>query len=172
MKKMNNNGFTVVELLTSFALASVVMILLTNILLTIKENYLQNKMEVELESQVALLSRTLNEIADVCPVKAFGSWGTTIDFAESSSCDLSAMKLTFANENEKLVATVTTFDKSNKKLGDDKYEFPKSATVDNTKIVRQILSTDTYLLIEFDINATLPMTGAKKTKTVKVLYKY
>lgn len=176
MRKLNNKGFTVVELLTSFTLASVVMILLTNILLTIKENYLQNKLEVELESQVALLSRRLNEDATNCTATSFGQWGSFIDFNDTPSCDFSSMKLTITQEDDRAIATIKKYDISGT-VSDDKYEFPKGTSVSATGISRIILTNDkgnelSYLLVQFDINATMPMTGEKKTKHVKVLYNY
>ena len=47
MRKTTERGFTVVELLTSFTLASVVMILLFNILIAVKADYVENKIETE-----------------------------------------------------------------------------------------------------------------------------
>lgn len=63
MKKMNQRGFTVVELLTSFSLATVVMVFLFNILISIKESYIGHKAVSEANTNQAFISRIINDDA-------------------------------------------------------------------------------------------------------------
>lgn len=63
MKKIDKRGFTVVELLTSFSLATVVMVFLFNILISIKEGYINHKILSEANTDQAFISRIINEDA-------------------------------------------------------------------------------------------------------------
>ncbi len=63
MKKLNQKGFTIVELLTSFMLATVVLIFLFNILLSIKEGYLGHKENTDMATDQSFISRIINEDA-------------------------------------------------------------------------------------------------------------
>ena len=63
MKRLNEKGFTIVELLTSFMLATVVMIFLFNILISIKDGYLNDKEIADMNTDESFISRIINEDA-------------------------------------------------------------------------------------------------------------
>ena len=58
---MNKKGFTLVELITTFALASVIIILLINIVLIIKNIYSKNNLKTELIIEQSNLSNLINK---------------------------------------------------------------------------------------------------------------
>ncbi len=58
---MKKNGFTLVELITSFALASVIMIFIFNIVVILKQNYISKSVRTDLMIKQALLSQKINE---------------------------------------------------------------------------------------------------------------
>ena len=58
---MNNKGMTTIELITSFVLASIVFILLFNVVLSLKDVYITNKLTTKLLINQANLSRSLNK---------------------------------------------------------------------------------------------------------------
>lgn len=61
MRKISNsNGFTIIELLTSFSLAMVVMVFIFNIVLLLKNSYILNSAKSELIVNQSLLSVELN----------------------------------------------------------------------------------------------------------------
>ena len=62
MKSINNqNGFTIIELITSFSLTMVVLVFLFNIVIIMKETYMTNTDKSELIVNQSLLSTALNE---------------------------------------------------------------------------------------------------------------
>lgn len=58
--KMNKNGFTLIELITTFALSAVIVILLINIVLIIKNIYIKSSVRTELLINQSNLSHVLN----------------------------------------------------------------------------------------------------------------
>ena len=58
---MKNKGFTLVELITTFALASVIIILLLNIIVLIKNIYVETNLKTELYINQSNLSNMLNK---------------------------------------------------------------------------------------------------------------
>ena len=58
---MNNRGITTIELITSFVLASVIFVILFNVVLMIKDVYSENGIKTELLINQANLSTSLNE---------------------------------------------------------------------------------------------------------------
>ena len=61
MNLKNNSGFTIIELITSFSLTMVVLIFLFNIVVILKETYVDNSVKSELIINQSLLSTALNE---------------------------------------------------------------------------------------------------------------
>lgn len=58
---MNKKGFTLVELITTFALATVIIVLLINIVLIIKNIYSKNNLKTELIIEQSNLSNLINK---------------------------------------------------------------------------------------------------------------
>lgn len=57
---MNKKGFTLVELITTFALSIVIITILVNVLLILKETYNKSEIKTKLLIEQGNLSRTLN----------------------------------------------------------------------------------------------------------------
>ncbi len=81
----NQKGFTIIELLTSFTLSTVVLVFLFNIIVIIKENYINSSLRSELVLQQSLLSDQLNyDAMEYTLVSATGSGGNyTFTFRKS-----------------------------------------------------------------------------------------
>lgn len=58
---MNSRGFTLIELITTFALSTVIIILLINIILVIKNIYSKNEVKTELIIEQSNLSNLINK---------------------------------------------------------------------------------------------------------------
>ncbi len=86
----NQKGFTIIELLTSFTLATVVLVFLFNILVIVKENYLNTSIKSELVLQQSLLSDQLNyDAMEYTLVSATGSGGNyTFTFRNDSGAQI------------------------------------------------------------------------------------
>jgi len=61
VNSMNKRGFTLIELITTFALSTVIIILLINIILVIKDIYTSNNIESELLIEQSNLSNLINK---------------------------------------------------------------------------------------------------------------
>lgn len=61
---MNKRGFTLVELISSFALSSIIIVLLLNLILTMKNIYTYSGSKTEMLIEQSNLSKNLNEILD------------------------------------------------------------------------------------------------------------
>lgn len=61
VNNMNKKGFTLIELITTFALATVIIILLINIVLVIKNIYTNNNIKSELLIEQSNLSNLINK---------------------------------------------------------------------------------------------------------------
>ena len=64
MIKLNKKGFTLIELITTFALASVLIIILINIIIVIKNVYSKNDIRSELLIEQSNLSNLINKKFD------------------------------------------------------------------------------------------------------------
>ena len=64
MIKLNKKGFTLIELITTFALASVLIIILINIIIVIKNIYSKNDIRSELLLEQSNLSNLINKKFD------------------------------------------------------------------------------------------------------------
>lgn len=74
--KLNNKGFTVVELLASFSLMMVVTIFLFEVVMELKNIYVSSSLETTVKNENALIARAINEqLADGVQVKNYD--GTT-----------------------------------------------------------------------------------------------
>lgn len=72
----NKKGFTIVELITSFALASVIMTFLFSIVMVLKNTYISKHVKTELVIKQSLLSQKLNDdfiSNNVTAIKTCGS---------------------------------------------------------------------------------------------------
>lgn len=171
MRKVNKKGFTIVELLTSFSLASVVMILLFNILLTIKENYIHNKLETEFESQFALLATALNEDAFKC--SGTGSATNNLYFTSSDVCQLNRIFIGSEQKDGKTVITYRRY-KSTWDYADTTYEFPEGVSLENIKLTPYTVdgtSTNRYYVFNLEFKITYPESGEEEKRTMKIFYK-
>ncbi len=74
--KLNNKGFTVVELLASFSLMMVVTIFLFEVVMELKNIYVSSSLETTVKNENALIARAINEqLADGVQVNNYD--GTT-----------------------------------------------------------------------------------------------
>ena len=60
MIRLNNRGFTLIELITTFALSSIIIIILINIIIIIKENYIKIELKSNLIVEQSNLSYLIN----------------------------------------------------------------------------------------------------------------
>jgi hypothetical protein len=123
---MNKKGFTLIELITTFALTSVIIIILINIVIVIKNIYTKNDVKSELLIEQSNLSNLINKKFDV-------------DFLNSyTQCNDSEFCYTFYfvdGTSSKLVVTDNYI-----KFDSYVYKFKKGTTSQNPTL--QLLDTE------------------------------
>ena len=159
----NNKGFTLVELITSFALASVIMIFIFNIVVLLKNNYISKSVRTDLLIKQSLLSQKINE-----------------DFKSNNIKDVVACdntkkcyEVTFADDTKKRI-TISADDKTIT-YGDYVYEISSASYTNKINVtVKKITASDNTLndsLLVIDI----PIYNKKYANTnfgVKVVYQF
>lgn len=102
MNMMNNKGFTLIELITTFALSTVIIILLVNVVLVIKNLYIKFDVKSKLLIEQSNLSNLMNKKIYNGNVNSHTSCGTacfTFDYIDGTSSILvvSEDKIAFDN---------------------------------------------------------------------------
>lgn len=157
---MKKNGFTLIEILVSFSLASVVMILLLNVILILKDLYMEDGMKTTLFINQSNFQKRLEEEItekEVTEVNSCGEHCLTFSFQDGSTKTLSYNKvagtLTFDTYQVKLVkgSKINVFEATTKTI----------TNIKNTSYNNSILSVKvsiTHKLIdgEFGINLVYP----------------
>ena len=105
---MNKKGFTLIELITTFALSTVIIIILLNIISIIKNIYVQNNIKSSLAIEQSNLSKLMNETFDN-KLKYYYSCKDSDDCyifsfenEENANLDVQTDKLSFKNYTYKL----------------------------------------------------------------------
>ncbi len=75
---MNKKGFTVVELITSFALTMVITVFLFEVLIDIKDIYVETAVKTSIQQKLAVISKNVKRV--IAPR------GTTVICSSSNSC--------------------------------------------------------------------------------------
>ena len=160
---MNKKGFTLVELITSFALASVIMIFVFNIVVILKQNYISKSVRTDLMIKQALLSQKINEDF------------TNNNVKEVATCDnvKKCYEFTFLDDTKKKL-TISADDKTIT-YGDYSYQLTNAsyATKINVSVsksnVTDITLNDSILIVD------MPIYNKKYTDTnfgIKVIYQF
>ncbi len=157
---MKKNGFTLVEILISFSLSSIVMVLLLNIVLLLKDLYVEDGMKTMLLINQANFNKRLeDELSknEVTEISSCGESCLTFNFLNGSTKTLSYNQaenaLTFDNYKAELVKGT--------KVGVFKAQTKTITTISNPSYNNSILSIEipiTHNLIdgEFGVNFIYP----------------
>ena len=156
---MNNKGMTVIELITSFVLASIVFIILFNVILSLKDVYVDNGLKTKLLIEQANLSRSLN--------KEINSSKTIISI--NKSVDEQSLNYTFTYSDGTSKTLIIndgeiTFDGFTYELEDN----ITSKGIDNDYISVKPLSTFNLLIIDIPVESS----SVSGNYGVKVVYRF
>ena len=124
---MNKKGFTLIELITTFALATVIIIILLNIISIIKNIYVQNDVKSTLAIEQSNLSKLMNEKFD----------NKLLYYVACNDGDYCYI---FSFENEESVKLVV--EKSKISFGEYTYKLDKNTEVKNPTLTREYVDLD------------------------------
>lgn len=139
---MNKRGFTLIELITTFALATVIIIILLNIISIIKNIYVQNNIKSSLAIEQSNLSKLMNE-------KFNNKLKYYIACNDSEYCYM------FSFENEENIKLIVEENKI--RFGEYTYKLDKNTKVKNPTLTREYvdidntLNTDNFLVINIPV---------------------
>ena len=112
---MNNKGFTVVELITSFALTMVICVFLFEVLIDVKDVYLETAVKTNLQQKLAIASKNIKN--------AVAPRGTTVTCA-SNICTVNGTTEVKIEGNAVFVRG-------------QKFQMPEGVTIDNSSALTQ-----------------------------------
>lgn len=157
---MNKKGFTLVELITTFALSTVVIILLINVVVVIKNIYSKSNIKSELYINQSNLSNALNSKINRNMLISY----------ETCTDETFCYNFNFGDEIIKLTVTEKTI-----KFGDYVYNLSDKSIVDNPSLNIEYVdlsdteNSDSFLVIKIPItNEFYPNIDFG----VNVIYKY
>ena len=114
---MKKNGFTVVELLTTFVLISIVTALLITLTSSLSKMYNNSSLKTELYYKQSVLSNELNNVFLHKPISSITSCGTkclTINYIDSTS--------------KKIIVELSTI-----RIGNDNYEIVNGSSIGDVR---------------------------------------
>ncbi len=154
-------GFTIIELLTAFSLASVVMVMLFNILVMVKKTYTQKSIQSELWMGQALLAREL--------------YHDTYEYTlETVSGSKNNYTLTFQKQDGTTLTKTLKITETAITYGDYQYKVPNNSeakiSISSPQMTNHTGSTHGYVLLNIPIYSSV--TGEKKNYGVNVIYLY
>lgn len=123
---MNNKGMTLVELIMSFALASVIVVLLINVLLILKDVYYNSSLKSELIITQSGLSNQINK-------KMISN-----NLLSYNNCGDNCYDFTFTDETLQLNINKET---NTITFGKTKYTYPPGVTIGDIEITKENYST-------------------------------
>lgn len=144
---MKNKGFTLVELITTFALTAVIVILLINIIVVIRNIYSKTNIKTELYINQSNLSNAMNKKIDK----------DNLDSYEECNDENFCYIFNFI-DNESVKLTISD---TNIKFGDYVYKLGSGVTVDNPSVTTEYISdvesdkNNSFLVIKIPIKHKL-----------------
>lgn len=146
---MNKKGFTLIELVTTFALATVIIILLLNIVSLIKNIYVKYDIKSNLVIEQSNLSKIINE--------QFNN-----KLANYTSCNDSEFCYSFTfkdNSEVKLIVKENLI-----RFGNYTYKLPNNTVVDNPSITREYVDLEDVSNTNNFLNLKIPIKTKKYPK--------
>lgn len=144
---MNKKGFTLIELIATFALASVIIIILTNIVVIVKDIYSKDNIKTNLLIKQSNLSNALNSKLNNDFIDSYIRCSDTEFCYKFSLVDGSDIEL-------KITDNIIKF-------GDYVYKLEDGVEVDNPSITKKTISTsninldNSFLIIKIPIKSKL-----------------
>jgi len=145
--KINNKGFTVVELLASFVLTMIIVVFLFEIVLELRNVYINETVRTEVINKNAVVANSVNKILEDKPISNVSCTGT--------SCNITVINTnTGASESIPISVSGRTVTVNKQKI-----VFPDKVTLANVNLTKQgPISTDinadnTIIKIGYDVKS-------------------
>ncbi|CCY46890.1 unknown [Firmicutes bacterium CAG:822] len=144
---MNNKGFTVVELIASFALTMVITVFLFEVLIEVKDIFADTSTKTAIQQKASIISKNIENILP--------SMGSTVSCA-GSSCNINGKTLNIEQNNNRVVINGQNFD------------MPDTVSIKNYSLNNLCDETNCYLYFQM----TLDSGNLKDEYTYDITYYY
>lgn len=162
---MNNKGLTLIELITTFALSAVIVVLLINVILVIKNVYSKSNIKSQLYINQTNLSNALNSKISFDNLDSYTKCEDTEFCYIFNFVDANSIKLTVTDNQIKFGDYVYKLDEKTKVENpsfEKEYVEITDTTVNNSFIVIKIpITCELYPNIDFGINLVYPYNANK-----------
>lgn len=150
---MNNRGMTLIELITTFALSAVIIILLINVLVVIRNVYSKSTIKTELYINQANLSNALNRKINKNNLSSYESCDDSTFCYEFSFKDGTITKLIVNKNYIKFGNTIYKLDSQTKVVNSSlNIEYIDSVNHNNILVLKIPVKNEIYPNIDFGIN--------------------
>ncbi len=119
--KLNNKGFTVVELLATFTLTMIITTLLFQVVLSLKDIYVYSELETSIKNENALIAREINS--------QINAGNIPVECGNSSCTLLDGSDITFSS-NRKI------------KVGNKTFEMPEGTYINDDYSISSVCPSD------------------------------
>lgn len=128
--KINNKGFTVVELLASFVLTMIIVVFLFEIVLELRNVYINETVRTEVINKNAVVASSVNKMLEDKPISSVSCTG--------ASCNITVINTnTGASENKSISVSGRTVTVDKQKI-----VFPDKVTLENVSLKQEKIPTD------------------------------
>jgi len=134
---MNKKGFTVIELLASFALTMIIVIFLFEIVIELKDIYVETALKTDIQTKTAVISKNIKRVLPFDSVNSIN--------CEDYSCDINSVdgntKLTIDIDNLQVI------------VGNQKFGLPQSVTINSAALNSNCSEIGCYLHVGLELNS-------------------
>ena len=157
---MNTRGFTLLELITTFALSAVIIILLMNIIVVIKNLYSKSNVKTELYINQSNLSNAMNKVINKDNLESYSECEDEEFCYEFNLYDGESIKLTISDTYIKFGKLVYKLDKNisvtEPSVSTEFVDGQSSNKNDSFLIIKIPIKHKLYPNIDFGINLIYP----------------
>ncbi len=134
---MNKKGFTVIELLASFALTMIIVIFLFEIVIELKDIYVETALKTDIQTKTAVISKNIKRILPYNTINTIN--------CEDYSCDVNSV-----DGNTKLTIDV---DNSQVVIGNQKFSLPDSVSISSAQLNSNCSDIGCYLKVGMNLSS-------------------
>ncbi|MBR3198614.1 MAG: hypothetical protein IKG27_01210 [Bacilli bacterium] len=149
---MNKKGFTVVELITSFALTMVITVFLFEVLIDIKDIYVETAIKTSIQQKLSVISKNIK--------RAVSLRGTTISCSDTYNCKVNNA-IDIKLNTDKVV------------VGYQEYTFPDGVQISNRNLTQECTTGTQNCYLKVNLELQHPNLSTKyKYETIFFYYDY
>lgn len=127
----NSKGFTVVELIASFALTMIISVFLFEVLIEVKDVFIETSLKTNILEKVGIISKNIR-----------------LNLPKGEiSCNNSVKKCTYGGSNIVDLSSDTFVT-----VGSQKFDMPSNVTIENKTVTSMCMGDDCTLEVKFKLN--------------------